>query len=144
MTDELGKKQGELQKLQEELRAGLSRRNFLDRLKGAGVGFGAAFVLGVSNADAHSQADAGVSVKSTNPAVDDIVSEGKQAALAPDGDDHQANPESDPDDQLTRVAYRRFFRRFYRRGYRRGYRRFYRRRYVRFYRRGYVRFYRRF
>ena len=145
MSDDLDKRRDELQKIQDELRGGLSRRNFLDRLKGAGVGFGAAFALGIKNADAHSQADAGVSVKSTNPAVDDIVAEGKQAALAPDGDDQQAGHKANPDDQLTRVAYRRFFRRFYRRGYRRFfYRRFYRRGYRRFYRRGYFRFYRRF
>lgn len=140
MTDDSDRRHEELQKIQEDLKGGLSRRNFLDRLKGAGVGFGAAFVLGVSNADAR-QTDGAVSVKSTNPAVDDIVTEGKQAALAPDGDDLQGDPQANPEDELTRVAYRRFFRRFYRRGYRRV---FFRRFYRRGYRRGYVRFYRRF
>ena len=52
MTGDVDKKwerlkelQAELKRLQEELKQGLSRRNFLGRLKGAGVGFGAAFVL---------------------------------------------------------------------------------------------------
>jgi hypothetical protein len=145
MTGDVDKKwerlkelQAELKRLQEELKQGLSRRNFLGRLKGAGVGFGAAFVLGVEKAAALTGVDGGVSVKSTNPAVDGILTEGAE---------DQGAKERAGKEPLTRLAYRRFFRRFYRRGYRRFfYRRFYgryRRFYRRFYRRGYRRFYRR-
>jgi len=122
-----GPQQGELKRLQEELKQGLSRRNFLGRLKGAGVGFGAAFVLGVDQAAALTDPDAGVSVKSTNPAVDGILTEGAKDPAIDGGKDSAAK------EPLTRLAYRRFFRRFYRRGYRRFfYRRFF---YRRFYRR---------
>jgi hypothetical protein len=133
--------QAELKRLQEELKQGLSRRNFLGRLKGAGVGFGAAFVLGVDKAAALSEPDAGVSVKSTNPAVDEILAEGAKDQMIEGAQDPAGKV--DPNDPMTHKAwYRRFFRRFYRRGYRRFfYRRFF---YRRFYRRGYRRFYRRF
>jgi hypothetical protein len=144
MSDDLDKKQEELKKIQEELKeTGLSRRNFLDRLKGAGVGFGAAFVLGANNADARDAADA-VSVKSTNPALDGILEESKQAQLDEGSENQKVQAREgkvDPDDPLSHMAYRRFYRRGYRRFYRRGYRRFW---YRRFYRRGYRRFYRRF
>jgi hypothetical protein len=125
--------QAELKRLQEELKRGLSRRNFLGRLKGAGVGFGAAFVLGVDKAAALTDVAAGVNVKSTNPAVDGILTEGAK---------DQANGAKAPagKEPLTRLAYRRFFRRFYRRGYRRFfYRRFYGRYRRFFYRRFYAR-----
>ena len=133
MTGDMDKKwerlkelQGELKRLQEELKQGLSRRNFLGRLKGAGVGFGAAFVLGVDQAAALTDPDANVSVKSTNPAVDGILTESAKDPAIDGGKDSAKEP-------LTRLAYRRFFRRFYRRGYRRFfYRRFF---YRRFYRR---------
>jgi hypothetical protein len=144
MSDDLDKKQEELKKIQEELKEkGLSRRKFLDRLKGAGVGFGAAFVLGANNADARDAADA-VSVKSTNPALDGILEEAKQAQLDESSENQKVQTREgkvDPDDPLSHMAYRRFYRRGYRRFYRRGYRRFW---YRRFYRRGYRRFYRRF
>lgn len=152
MSDDLDKKQEELKKIQEELKeTGLSRRNFIDRLKGLGVGFGAAFVLGSSNADARDEKGA-VSVKSTNPAVDDILEEAKEAQLDESGESQEVQAgegKVNPDDPLSHMAYRRFYRRRYRRFYRRGYRRFwyrrfYRRRYRRFYRRGYRRFYRRY
>lgn len=137
MTGDVDKKwerlkelQAELKRLQEELKQGLSRRNFLGRLKGAGVGFGAAFVLGVDQAAALTDPDAGVSVKSTNPAVDGILTEGPKDQTLDGGKDSAAK------EPLTRLAYRRFFRRFYRRGYRRFF-------YRRFYARGYRRFYRR-
>lgn len=133
MSDDQERKQDELKKIQKELEgAGLSRRNFLNRLSAVGVGFGAALALGVRKADALSKADAGVKVTSTNPVVDDILAEGKEAQA---GD---AGKERNPDDPRLQLAqYGRLYRR-YRRVYRR-YRRIYRR-YARFYRRIYVRF----
>ena len=82
--------------------------------------------LGVDQAAALTDPDAGVSVKSTNPAVDGILTESAKDPAIDGGKDSAKEP-------LTRLAYRRFFRRFYRRGYRRFfYRRFF---YRRFYRR---------
>jgi hypothetical protein len=147
MTDDVdGKrdqqKQDELNKIQDELKdAGVSRRHFLDRLKVLGVGFGAAFVLGVREARAIGQADPGVAVKSTNPAVDDILSEGQKTRPA-----DRVDPNADPEDARVQLAqYGRFYRRGYGRWYGRYgrlYRRFYGR-YARFYGR-YRRFYMRF
>jgi len=55
------------QEIQRELNdKGLSRRAFLDRLKVLGVGFGAAAMLGVRDADADVRSDASLSLKSTN------------------------------------------------------------------------------
>lgn len=131
--------QAELKRLQEELKQGLSRRNFLGRLKGAGVGFGAAFVLGVNKAAALNELDPNVSVDSTNPAVAEILAEGAKEKLIEGAKD--PGGKVDPADPMTHMAYRRFFRRWYRRGYRRFfYRRFYRRGYRRFF---YRRWYRR-
>ena len=76
MSDESDNNRQELQRVQNELKkGGLSRRRFLDSMKGLGVGFGAAFLLGMNKADA--AANAGVQVKSTNPAIDHIVEEGQ-------------------------------------------------------------------
>jgi hypothetical protein len=72
----------ELQQLQDELKQGkLSRRGFLDRLAGLGVGFGAAFVLGMRGARAN--ASLGIQVSSTDPALNNILSEG---GAGPQGD----------------------------------------------------------
>src|SRR5499427_8725825 len=61
-------KQRQVQEIKRELNGkGLSRRAFLDRLKVLGVGFGAAAMLGVRDADADIRSDASVSLKSTNP-----------------------------------------------------------------------------
>jgi hypothetical protein len=118
-------KQQELDKLQEELKSsGMSRRKFLDRLKAAGIGFGAFAVIGNEAAQAHT-GDA-VSLNSTNPAIGNIIDEGRAQA-------------EEAGDERTQVAYRRYYYRGYRRYYRR-YRRFYRR-YSRYY---YRRFYRRY
>ncbi len=126
MSNESKNKQEELKHLQDALKEGtLSRRRFLDRIKGLGVGFGAAFLLGMKEADA-ALVDSGVNVKSTNPAIDNIVKDG------------QAEQALDDPDANTQVA--QYFR-VYRRGYRR-YRRYYRR-YRRYYRR-YARYYRRY
>ncbi len=134
MSDELDNNRQELQRVQDQLKkGGVSRRRFLDSMKGLGVGFGAAFLLGMNKADA--AANAGVQVKSTNPAIDHIVEEG-QAQQS-----HDAAEGAEPNLQVAQYfrVYRRGYRRFYRR-----YRRFYRRGYNRFYRRGYRRFYARF
>ena len=118
-------KQQELEKLQEELKSsGMSRRKFLDRLKAAGIGFGAFAVIGNEAAQAHT--GEAVSLNSTNPAIGNIIDEGRA----------QAEEEGD---ERTQVAYRRYYYRRYYRRYRR-YRRFYRR-YSRYY---YRRFYRRY
>ena len=127
MSDESDSKRQELQRVQDELKkGGVSRRRFLDSMKGLGVGFGAAFLLGVKGANA-TRVDPGVGVKSTNPAIDGIVKDGEAA---------QADPEN-PEGKLQVAQYFRVYRRFYRR-YRRGYFR-----YARFYNR-YARFYGRY
>lgn len=137
MSNESDKKQQELKHLQDALKDGtVSRRIFLDRMKGLGVGFGAAFLLGMKEADA-ALVDSGVNVKSTNPAIDKIVQDGQtEQAL----DDPDANTQVAQYFRVYRRGYRRY-RRYYRR-----YRRYYRR-YARSYRRGYgryARFYARF
>lgn len=66
--------------VQKELNTGgLSRRVFLDRLKGFGVGFGAAYVLGLKGAAAGVRAEEVVSLGSTHPALNGIIEEGRQA-----------------------------------------------------------------
>ncbi len=147
MGDHLDKKQQELKEIQDELQTkGLSRRKFLNRLQAVGVGFGAAFVMGVRNADALGAPDPGVNLTSTNPALDDIIAEGR----GPAGD------ELDADGKPIQLAqYARYYRRGYSRGYARygrygRYARYYQRynryaryyqRYNRYYRRGYSRYY---
>jgi hypothetical protein len=125
------KTQQELENIQEELKTtGMSRRKFLNRLKVAGVGFGAFAVLGNEAAQAHT-GDA-VSLNSTNPAIGNIIDDGRA----------EANPEGEENTQLAQYGryYRRYYRRGYRRYYRRGYRRYGRYHYRRYYRR-YGRFY---
>ena len=120
------KRDGEIANLQNDLKtSGLSRRNFLDRLKALGIGFGAAGAIG-ADAQARESMDKAVTLSSTNPALDGIITEGREDAKA-----------ADPD-RVQTAQYFRGYRRFYRRGYRRFF-------YRRFYRRGYRRFfYRRF
>ncbi len=115
MSEDRTNQPREISEIQADLNAsGLSRRKFLDRLKALGVGFGAAAVAG--EAVAREATDKTVTLKSTNPALDGIVTEGRQESQAATGKDR------------TQVA-QYFYRRFYRRGYRRFYRR-----YGRFYR----------
>jgi hypothetical protein len=133
MSNESDNKQQELKHLQDALKEGtVSRRSFLDRMKGLGVGFGAAFLLGMKEADA-ALVDSGVNVKSTNPAIDNIVKDGQpEQALG------------DPDANMQVAQYLRVYRRGYRRygRYYRRYRRYYRR-YARYYGR-YGRYYGRY
>ncbi len=86
----------------------LSRRGLSNRLKGLGLGFGAAFVLGMSGAHAATAPDANVVLKSTNPALNSIIQNGTETGQAA------------TNDKLQQLAwFRRFFRRFYTRFYRR-------------------------
>jgi hypothetical protein len=86
----------------------LSRRGLSDRLKGLGLGFGAAFVLGMTGAHAATTPDTNVVLKSTNPAVASIIQSGTQTG------------QTATDDKFQQLAwFRRFFRRFYTRFYRR-------------------------
>lgn len=111
MQDDLQNKQ---QQIQAELRGdGLSRRGFMDRIKLLGVGFGAAFLLGVKSADAH-MGDETVSLTSSNPALNDIIGGPK--------DEHS---EMGSDGRVQEAWYRRFYARGYRRWWHR--RRWYRR-----------------
>ncbi len=130
MSDEQDNKKQELQRIQDELKqGGVSRRRFLDSMKGIGVAFGAAYLLGMKKADAHLAP--GVNVKSTNPAIDDIAKDA-QAGQALTGEAEGKN------EQVAR--YFRVYRRYYHR-----YHRYYSRysRYARYYRR-YSRVYLRF
>ncbi len=94
--------------LTKELNDGrLSRRGLRERLTAAGVGFGAAFVLGLTGAQATSAPEATVALKSTNPAINAIIDN------ATPSDQVVSTP-------LQQVAwYRRWFRRWYTRWYHR-------------------------
>ena len=81
----------------------LSRRGLLNRLKGMGVAFGAAVMLGVKESDAHNGPAATARLKSTNNALNDIIEEGAQA--------HPGEGEERP----IQTTYYRVFRRVYRR-----------------------------
>ena len=129
MAGDLDKKQSELKAIQEELNTtGLSRRNFLDRLAAVGVGFGAAFVLGIRDGNALPSPDAGVSVTSTNPAVDEVLKDGpiEAESVDPDGAPIETAQIQLPYARLYsrgRPGYGRVYGR-YARGYSRGYARF--------------------
>jgi hypothetical protein len=92
----------ELKRLEDDLRnKGLSRREFINRVKGLGLGFGAAFVLGIKHADAFEPGnlEQTLDVKSTSSVVDDIIQE--------------ARPKDPIDgvDQNDMARYARFYRR---------------------------------
>jgi hypothetical protein len=90
------------QEIQRELNdQGLSRRAFLDRLKVLGVGFGAAAILGVRDADPDIRSNASLSLKSTNPTLNNIIEEGRQDYLG-DG----------PNIQMASKRYGRQFSRY--------------------------------
>jgi hypothetical protein len=83
----------------------LSRRGLADRLKVLGLGFGAAFALGVTGAQAATTPDASVALKSTNVSIDSII-KGPQVPTAAVGT------------PMEKTAwFRRWFRRFYNRYY---------------------------
>jgi hypothetical protein len=86
----------------------LSRGGLSNRLKGLGLGFGAAFVLGMTGAHAATAPDANVVLKSANPALNSIIQNGSESGQAATNDKFQ---------QLA--WFHRFFRRFFNRWYRR-------------------------
>jgi len=103
MTDYSTKQEPNVGDIAQELRAGrLSRGGLIDRLKGLGIGFGAAFVLGISGANATSATQAEAVVKSSNPVLNSIIQEGLQLPVA-------------EAPALQKVSYYRWFRRFFRR-----------------------------
>ena len=111
MTDHPTKTQSdELSDISNELRSGqLSRRGLSDRLKALGLGFGAAFVLGITGAQASTNPNATVALKSTNPAVNSIIQDGTQTG--------QATADGAKPQQIA--WFRRFFHRYFNRFYRR-------------------------
>jgi len=84
----------------------LSRNGLRQRLMGLGIGFGAAFVLGLAGAQASTAPESTAALKSTNPAINAIIDSGMQAEKA-----------EKADSKLEQVAwwYRRWFHRWYRR-----------------------------
>jgi hypothetical protein len=94
--------------LTKELNDGrLSRRGLRERLAALGVGFGAAFVLGLTGAQATPAPEATVALTSTNPAINAIIDNGAQS------DQKVTTP-------LQQLAYyNRWFRRWYNRYYHR-------------------------
>jgi len=85
----------------------LSRRGLLDCLRGVGVGFGAAFLLGVGGRTA--KAVGVVALKSTNPAVDNIIQDGQRAPTgnAEDGSERRQLAYEDDDDDDDESHYDR-------------------------------------
>jgi hypothetical protein len=62
-------KRQEIERVKRELSEGkLSRRVLLNHLKGLGISFGAAFLLGVRQSDAAGALEGAATLKSTNPA----------------------------------------------------------------------------
>jgi len=112
MSGDLENKREQINHLAKELNdGGLSRRGLFDRLKGLGVGFGAAFMLGMRQSEANTAANAATAtLKSTNPALNDIIEEGKQTRPSGEGAAHE-------EDRPIQVTFRRFFRRYFRRVY---------------------------
>jgi len=88
----------------------LSRRGLFDRLKGLGVGIGAAYFLGLTAARAAKTPEAAVTLKSTNPALDAIIQEGAPAA-AGEADTKQLQMAYDYYDRYHR--YSRYYDRHY-------------------------------
>jgi hypothetical protein len=110
MNDELESKRKALGRITEELNdSRLSRRGLLDRLKGLGVGFGAAFMMGIRESGAHTAADATARLKSSNSALNDIIEEAPQ----PRGADGAPGGEDRPVQTSYVRAFRRVFRRVY-------------------------------
>src|SRR5262245_17174938 len=109
MSDDLDKVQQEAKRLQKELNEKrLSRRGLLHRFNFMGLGFGAAYLLGAQRAEALTRSDEkpDVKIKSTNPALNDIIQEGQEGPGGAGADDQRP----------FKTAW---FRRVYFRGYRR-------------------------
>jgi len=86
----------------------LSRGGLADRLKGLGIGFGAAFVLGVSGAQAATTPDAAVALKSTNAVLNSIIQSEPQAP---------GPAVTIRNEQTAYYYYRRYYHRYYNRYY---------------------------
>lgn len=111
MTDELSNKQQVIKHIEDELRhSKLSRRGLLGRLKGVGIGFGAAFLLGLRQSDAHNAPEAAAALKSTNPALNSIIEAEPTAQPTPQAEDRPMQTAA-----YFRGYRRFFFRRFFRR-----------------------------
>jgi len=107
----------ELSDISKELSEGkLSRGGLANRLRLLGLGFGAAFVLGLGGAQAATQPDAAVTVKSTNPVIDNII----KSPLLP-------STKADTPFKQTAFYHRHFFRTYNRFGFHRWYNRHYNR-----------------
>lgn len=116
MNDDLENKRKELNHITKELNdSRLSRRGLLDRLKGLGVAFGAAFMLGMKESDAHNAPDATARLKSTNTALNNIIEEEPEARPA---DKVEGAPGAE-DRPIQTAFYHRVYRRIYRRIYNR-------------------------
>jgi hypothetical protein len=106
MNDESSHNRPDVSDIAKELSDGkLSRRGLAELLKIAGLGFGAAFALGIAGAHAATTADSAVTLKSTNSAINSII-QGPQLPTAAVGT------------PLEKMAFfRRWFRRFYNRAF---------------------------
>ena len=114
MNDDFESKRKEAADIVKELNAKrLSRRGLLNRLKGLGVGFGAAFMLGMKETNAHDAPDATAKLKSTSTALNNIIEEGPSTRPiaeiegAAEAEGHR----------VQTAAYFRGFRRVFRRVY---------------------------
>lgn len=114
MNDDFESKRKEVTHIVSELNGRqLSRRGLLDRLKGLGVGFGAAFMLGMKETHAHNAPDATAKLKSTNAALNNIIEEG--SPTGPVGElEGATQAEGRP---VQTAAYFRGYRRVFRRVY---------------------------
>jgi hypothetical protein len=108
MSDDIQNKQTELERVSRELSDNrLSRRGLLDRLKGLGVSFGAASILGIKRSEAHQGPNAPARLKSTNTTLNNIIEEGSQVTpIAKD----QSSPEAE-DRPVQTGGYNRSYRR---------------------------------
>lgn len=105
--------------------AGLSRRALLDRMKAAGVGFGAAYMLGIANADAAVPSGGTARIRSKDEAVNAIIEEGEDAAggrtrVADSGEEEKEEKKNNYSRAYSR-GYSRDYSRDYNRDYNRGY-----------------------
>jgi hypothetical protein len=93
----------------------LTRGGMANRLRLLGLGFGAAFALGLGGAQAATQTDATVNLKSTNPVIDNIINSPQI-------------PSASANKPVQTAWYRRhFFRTYHRFGFHRWYNRHYNR-----------------
>jgi len=133
MSDARETRKRQAQDIQNDLsNGGLSRRALLNRLKVLGVGFGAAYMLGIKDAGAEVRSDTMVNLRSTNLALNDIIEEGRR------------NVPSAGEDPRVRTAAQEYgpgYRRVYGRVYKKGYAKLYGREYKKVYKKGYAKLY---